>query len=94
MSSTHCSYALRIGVSVAELQGSERLISLHFNAYISIARTGNFIMYALGPFSRKRSHIVYAISLFSCFRLQLLSYTGADLGGGGEGRQGPSLPFI
>ena len=26
--------------------------------YISIASTGNFIMHALGPFSRKRSHVM------------------------------------
>ena len=42
------SYALRIGVSVMELPGSEFLISHAFQRkpYISIARTGNFIIYA------------------------------------------------
>ena len=54
------SYALRIGVSVTELQGSEFVISHTFQRkrYISIAGTGSFIMYALGPFSRKRSHFI------------------------------------
>ena len=43
-----------------ELQGSGFLISHTFqrNRDITIARTGNFIMYALDPFSRKRSHIL------------------------------------
>ena len=39
-----------------ELLGSEYIISQH-KRYISIARTGNFIMYALGPFSWKQSHL-------------------------------------
>ena len=55
------SYALRIEVSVIELYmlGSEFSISHTFRRrrYISIARTGNLILYPLGPFSRKRSHI-------------------------------------
>ena len=33
--------------------------------YISIACTGNFIMYALGPFSRKRSHLITSSSNMS-----------------------------
>ena len=38
-----------------ELKGSEFLISHTFRRkrFISIARTGNVIMYVLGPFSRK-----------------------------------------
>ena len=59
------SYTLRIEVSVRELQGAEYLIS-HTQALISIARTGNFIMYALGPFSRKRSHTVCVYICRSC----------------------------
>ena len=57
------SYALRIGVSVMELKGSEFLISHTFQRkhYISIACTGNVMMYALGPFSRKRSHALLGI---------------------------------
>ena len=52
------SYSLTIEVSVMELKGAELLISHAFQrkCYISIARTGNCMMYALGPFSRKRSH--------------------------------------
>ena len=48
------SYALRIGVSVMELLGSEFFIRHIFQCkhYISIAHTGNFIMYTLGPFLR------------------------------------------
>ena len=43
-----------------EWEGSEFLISHTFQRkrYISIARTGNFIMYGLGPFSRKRFQII------------------------------------
>ena len=60
------SYALRSEVSVMELQGSEFLISRTFQLkrYISIARTGNFIMYALGPFSRKRSRFTEFVNVF------------------------------
>ena len=58
------SYALRIRVSVMELEGSDFFISHTFERkrYISIARTGNFITYALGP---KRSHIFILQSLHS-----------------------------
>ena len=45
------SYSLTIEVSVMELKGAEFLISHAFQRkrYISIARIGNFMMYALGP---------------------------------------------
>ena len=56
-----------------ELYGSEFLISHTFQCkrYISIARTGNFIMYALGPFSQKRSHIpVYiCMQVYACVNM-------------------------
>ena len=42
MSFTHASYALRIGVSISH--------TFQHRRYISIARTGNVIMYALGLF--------------------------------------------
>ena len=51
MSSTHC--FLRIeNLSILSIHGSEFLISRTFQRkrYISIACTGNFIMYVLGPF--------------------------------------------
>ena len=53
------SYTLRIRVSVMELKGTEFLINHTFQCkhYISIVRTENFIMHALGPFLQKRSHI-------------------------------------
>ena len=50
------SYALRIGVSVMELQGVEFVIS-HIFQRKRYTRTGNFNMYALGHFSRKRSQL-------------------------------------
>ena len=64
MSSTHSSYTLKIGVSVHGVVGAEFLISHTFQCkrYISTASTGNFIMYALGPFSRKRSHMISVIA--------------------------------
>ena len=45
MSFTHASYALRIGVSISH--------TFQHRRYISIARTGNVIMYALGLFFAK-----------------------------------------
>ena len=40
-------------------------LAIHFND-ISIARTGNFTMYAFGPFSRKRSHILLLTCIYAC----------------------------
>ena len=48
-------------------------LAIHFND-ISIARTGNFTMYAFGPFSRKRSHILLLTCIYACvtFLLRVL----------------------
>ena len=53
------SYEPRTGVSVTMLYDAEFLIShtIQRKRYISIARTVNFIMYVLGFFLRKRSHM-------------------------------------
>ena len=60
MSSTHCflrteNRSIRHGVVRSEFVISH---TSQRKRYISIVRTGNFIMYALGPFSRKRSQIL------------------------------------
>ena len=74
MSSTHISsYALRIGISVMEY-GSEFLISCTFQRkhYISIARTGNVIMYALGHPNYITIHLCRYNAEVGKFKLLLL----------------------
>ena len=51
------SYAMRIGVSVMD-SGFSISHTFLFKRYTSIARTGNFIMCGLGPFSRKQPHVL------------------------------------
>ena len=59
MSSAHC-FLRTENRSICRRVVRSELISHTFQRkrYISIARTGNSIMYALGPFSRKRSHYI------------------------------------
>ena len=56
----HCSYAQGIRVSVIEFAGTEffSLQAIHFNVRVTfLVCIGYFMMYALGSFSQKRSHI-------------------------------------
>ena len=64
MASTYCFLRTEIGVSVMELYCSECLISHTFQhkCYISIAHTGNVIMYIIKCL-RKQSHISFIIFL-------------------------------
>ena len=52
------SYALRSEYPSSSCEALNFSLAIHQRkCYISIARTGNFIMYTLGPFLRKRSHM-------------------------------------
>ena len=70
---THCR---RIGVSVVKLKGTAFVTSHTFQRkpYISIARTGNLITYALGPFSRKRSHMPFSLGFDKLIILIIYNY--------------------
>ena len=70
--STHCFLHTENRSICHGVVSSEFLISHTFQrrSYISIARTENFIMYAraLGPFSRKRSHMESVPNLYRSAR--------------------------